>query len=71
MKAYKKHHRFSWSTIKLAVTMYNSKTTYREVAAKLEKKGVDVSHKTVFEWVKKFKKESNLKQKRISNLIKK
>jgi transposase-like protein len=40
------------------------------VSAKLLEQGIDVSHKTIYEWVKKFKEEYNLIQKNVKNLKK-
>ncbi|MEY3901313.1 MAG: hypothetical protein RL189_619 [Pseudomonadota bacterium] len=50
-----KQHRYPWEVIELAVMWYQrDHLTYRAVSDKLMQHGVEVSHKTVFEWVQKF-----------------
>ncbi|NBW81419.1 IS6 family transposase [bacterium] len=50
-----KQHRYPWEVIELAVIWYQrDNLTYRAVSDKLMQHGVEVSHKTVFEWVQKF-----------------
>lgn len=50
-----KQHRYPWEVIELAVIWYQrDHMTYRAVSDKLMLHGVEVSHKTVFEWVQKF-----------------
>jgi transposase-like protein len=50
-----KQHRYPWTVIELAVVWYQRENmTYRSVAERLLQHGVEVSHKTVFEWVQKF-----------------
>lgn len=50
-----KQHRYPWEVIELAVVWYQrDNLTYRAVSEKLMQHGVEVSHKTVFEWVQKF-----------------
>ena len=50
-----KQHRYPWEVIELAVIWYQRENlTYRAVSDKLIQHGVEVSHKTVFEWVQKF-----------------
>ena len=50
-----KQHRYPWEVIELAVIWYQrDQLTYRAVSDKLMQHGVEVSHKTVFEWVQKF-----------------
>lgn len=50
-----KQHRYPWEVIELAVVWYQrDHLTYRAVSDKLMQHGVEVSHKTVFEWVQKF-----------------
>ncbi|MFZ9521546.1 MAG: DDE-type integrase/transposase/recombinase [Silvanigrellaceae bacterium] len=50
-----KQHRYPWEVIELAVIWYQrDHLTYRAVSDKLMQHGVEVSHKTVFEWVQKF-----------------
>lgn len=50
-----KQHRYPWEVIELAVIWYQrDNLTYRAVSDKLMLHGVEVSHKTVFEWVQKF-----------------
>jgi transposase-like protein len=46
MERLDKQHRYPWAVIEYM--------TYRSVAERLLQHGVDVSHKTVFEWVQKF-----------------
>lgn len=47
-----KHHRFSAMFIYDAVMLVRSGSTYRQAAASMD---APVTHKTVFEWVQKFK----------------
>jgi transposase-like protein len=55
MERLDKQHRYPWAIIELAVIWYQKENmTYRSVAERLYSHGVDVSHKTVFEWVQKF-----------------
>jgi transposase-like protein len=55
MERLDKQHRYPWPVIELAVNWYlRENLTYRAVAERLLQHGVDVSHKTVFEWVQKF-----------------
>lgn len=55
MERLDKQHRYPWQIIELAVNWYQRENmTYRSVAERLLSHGVDVSHKTVFEWVQKF-----------------
>ena len=55
MERLDKQHRYPWAIIELAVAWYQRENmTYRSVAERLLSHGVDVSHKTVFEWVQKF-----------------
>ena len=55
MERLDKQHRYPWAIIELAVAWYQKENmTYRSVAERLLQHGVDVSHKTVFEWVQKF-----------------
>lgn len=50
-----KQHRYPWEVIELAVVWYQrDHLTYRAVSDRLLQHGVEVSHKTVFEWVQKF-----------------
>lgn len=50
-----KQHRYPWPIIELAVLWYQrDNMTFRAVSEKLLAHGVEVSHKTVFEWVQKF-----------------
>lgn len=60
-----KQHRYPWELIELAVMWYQrDQMTYRAVSDKLQQHGVEVSHKTVFEWVQKFGKVISSKPKR-------
>ncbi|MBM3381198.1 MAG: IS6 family transposase [Betaproteobacteria bacterium] len=60
-----KQHRYPWEVIELAVTWYQrDNLTYRAVSDKLMQHGVEVSHKTVFEWVQKFGEVVSRKPKR-------
>lgn len=50
-----KQHRYPWPVIETAVVWYQrDNMTYRAVSDTLLTHGVEVSHKTVFEWVQKF-----------------
>lgn len=50
-----KHHRFPLAVIELATSLYQRHNlTYREVSDLMIARGIDVSHKTVYEWVQKF-----------------
>ena len=50
-----KQHRYPWQVIELAVMWYNKyPLPYRAISDMLSDHGVQVSHKTVFEWVQKF-----------------
>jgi transposase-like protein len=50
-----KQHRYPWSVIELAVLWYQrDNLTFRAVSDKLLSHGVQVSHKTVYEWSQKF-----------------
>lgn len=50
-----KQHRYPWEVIELAVFWYQRHhLTYRAVSERLLQHGVEVSHKTVYEWVQKF-----------------
>ncbi|MEY4066245.1 MAG: hypothetical protein RIR26_2453 [Pseudomonadota bacterium] len=60
-----KQHRYPWELIELAVIWYQrDHMTYRAVSDKLQQHGVEVSHKTVFEWVQKFGQVVSRKPKR-------
>jgi transposase-like protein len=55
MERLDKQHRYPWEVIELAVNWYQKENlTFRAVSDKLNTHGVEVSHKTVFEWVQKF-----------------
>lgn len=50
-----RQHRYPLAVIEYSVNLYlNGSDTYRDVAKKLEAHGIEVSHKTIFEWVQKF-----------------
>lgn len=50
-----KQHRYPWPAIETAVRWYQKEgLTYRAVSSKLLNHGMEVSHKTVYEWVQKF-----------------
>jgi putative transposase len=50
-----KHHRYPWPVIEAAVMWYQRyPLTYRAISERLVGHGVEVSHKTVYEWVQKF-----------------
>lgn len=52
-----KHHRYPWPVIEAAVTWYKQHNlTYRAVSDMMQARGIEVSHKTVYEWVQKFGK---------------
>lgn len=64
-----KQHRYPWAVIETAVQLYTQQTmTYRAISDKLASHGVDVSHKTVYEWVQKF--SDKVRQKPRKRLIK-
>lgn len=66
-----KQHRYPWEVIELAVIWYQrDNLTYRAVSEKLMQHGVEVSHKTVFEWVQKFGDVVSNKQRRNSRPLK-
>jgi len=62
-----KRHRYPWPVIETSVRWYHVRNlSYREVAEKLVRHGVDVTHKTIFEWVQKFSDSiENVNKKRI------
>lgn len=50
-----KHHRYPWPVIELATVWYQrNNLTFRAVSDLMLERGVEVSHKTVYEWVQKF-----------------
>ncbi len=50
-----KQHRYPWPVIETAVQLHLAHDLpYRAVSEKMSELGVEVSHKTVFEWVQKF-----------------
>lgn len=63
LPAYKIKHRYPWAVMQTAIKMYHDRYTFREVSENLAKKGITVSHKTVYEWVKKFDKEATSRNK--------
>ncbi len=66
-----KQHRYPWEVIELAVIWYQrDNLTYRAVSDKLMQHGVEVSHKTVFEWVQKFGEVVSRKPRRASRGLK-
>lgn len=60
-----KQHRYPWPVIETAVQLYSHQgLTYRAISEKLASQGVDVSHKTVYEWVQKFSDKISSKARR-------
>ena len=60
-----KQHRYPWAVVETAIQLYNNQhLTYRAIADKLSEHGVEVSHKTVFEWVQKFADQVRRKPRR-------
>ena len=60
-----KQHRYPWAVIETAIELYHEdNNTYRSTSKLLEKHGVEVSHKTVYEWVQKFADHVKLTKKR-------
>jgi transposase-like protein len=60
-----KQHRYPWPVIETAVQLHLGQgLTYRSVSEKMEKLGVIVSHKTVYEWVQKFSENVTCKNRR-------
>jgi putative transposase len=61
----KKQYRYPWPVIEFAVQLYSEdEKTFRIVADELREHGVDVSHKTVYEWVTKFSDDVELRKRR-------
>lgn len=57
-----KQHRYPWAIIETAVQFYTQQNmTYRGISEQLAFHGIDVSHKTVYEWVQKFSDKVNSK----------
>lgn len=55
MSRREKHHRYPLAVIEMATSLYQRHNlTYREVSELMLARGVEVSHKTVYEWVQKF-----------------
>lgn len=50
-----KQHRYPWAVIETAVQFYfQQNMTFRSVSDTMLSHGVEVSHKTIYEWVQKF-----------------
>jgi transposase-like protein len=64
-----KQHRYPWPVIETAVQFYfQNNMTFRSVSEKMLAHGVEVSHKTIYEWVQKFGDKIEKKnRKRIPN----
>lgn len=64
-----KQHRYPWAVIETAVQSYfQQNMTFRSVSEKMLSHGVEVSHKTIYEWVQKFGENIEKKsRKRIPN----
>lgn len=57
-----KYFRHPWPLIETAVSLSKNKNlSHRDISAKISDLGVYVSHKTVFEWVKKFSDNIKIK----------
>lgn len=55
MSRREKHHRYPLAVIEMATSLYQRHNlTYREVSELMSVRGIEVSHKTVYEWVQKF-----------------
>jgi transposase-like protein len=64
-----KQHRYPWPVIETAVQFHIVyKFTYRAISEKMLEHGVEVSYKTVFEWVRKFSDTVNSKLRKRSSL---
>ena len=58
-----KQHRYPWPVIETAVQYHLSQgLAYRLISEKMEKLGVIVSHKTIYEWVQKFSDQVKAKK---------
>ena len=61
----KKQYRYPWPVIEYAVQLYaQDERTFRIVSEELKDHGVDVSHKTVYEWVTKFGNDVDTRKKK-------
>jgi transposase-like protein len=50
-----KRHRYPWAVIEMCLRLHRAfHLSYRTIALKLQEHGIEVTHKTVFEWVQKF-----------------
>lgn len=66
-----KQHRYPWEVIETAIKIYYyGNNTYRSVSSILDSHGVEVSHKTIYEWVQKFSDKITPKNKKISAVLK-
>ncbi|MES2615599.1 MAG: DDE-type integrase/transposase/recombinase [Bdellovibrionota bacterium] len=64
-----KQHRYPWPVIETAVHLHLfHKLTYRSISEKMLGFGVEVSHKTIFEWVQKFSSDINVKTRKSSQV---
>lgn len=64
-----KQHRYPWEVIETAIKIYYSgNSTYRSISSLLESHGVEVSHKTIYEWVQKFYDKISQKNKKLSDV---
>jgi transposase-like protein len=71
---YKKHHRHPWSTIKFTINLYNKnkgKLSFRKISDFLKENEIYVSHKTIFQWVKKYSEDVKKPLKDLENIIRK
>lgn len=60
-----KQHRYPWPVIETAVQFYTQQhMTYRAISEKLADHGIEVSHKTIYEWVQKFSDKVSTKSRR-------
>lgn len=71
MKNYISRHRFPWIHMKKAVRIYKKgNISFRDVANIMEKDGVLVSPKTIYEWVNKFSSMINITTDEIKDIVK-
>lgn len=60
-----KQHRYPWAVIEVAVQLHViHNLTYRSISEKMLEFGVEVSHKTIFEWSQKFSQEISFKMRK-------
>ena len=66
-----KQHRYPWEVIETAIKIYyHWSNTYRSVSSILDSHGVEVSHKTIYEWVQKFSDKISPKNKKMASVQK-